>query len=108
MERGHELVEISPGATLPLLLKHHVEVGCEIDEALVTLAQLARNVPAACFRYGGYESLKEAGDILLENALGKTVGWAERLGKTECFEPREITTSESIPRSEHGKRRHEI
>jgi len=60
IQRG-ELLPIDANTTFRFLLKHHLNVGCTIDEAVVTLLQLSRSVSSALFRYGAYKDLLDAG-----------------------------------------------
>jgi hypothetical protein len=50
---------LSQEETFNLLLKHHLNVGCDADEAVVTLMQLSRNVHASVYHYSAFYDLKK-------------------------------------------------
>lgn len=49
--------ELSPAQAFRALTRHQLNTGCCADEAMVTLAQLARRLPTAVFRYCSYNEL---------------------------------------------------
>jgi hypothetical protein len=55
--QGQEFSRITPAEAFKNFLKHHLNAGCSPDESMVTLTQLAREVPAFTYRYNTYEDL---------------------------------------------------
>jgi hypothetical protein len=54
------LTPITSSQAFRTFLNHHLDAGCRADEAMVSLVQLARAVPAAVFAHGGYADLRRA------------------------------------------------
>ena len=57
---------IKPSETLKKFLYHHLDVGCNPEDATVTLFHLAREIVAASFRYNSYEDLKNSVSTFIE------------------------------------------
>ena len=49
--------EILPEESIDLLLKHHVDLGCDKNEAMHTLFSLAKHIPATKFSFSKHEDL---------------------------------------------------
>jgi hypothetical protein len=64
-----EFLKISPSETFKNLLKHNLNAGCCPDESMVTLVQLAYELPAFMYRYGRYEDLLFLPEKCLEYCL---------------------------------------
>ena len=62
---GPELEPVGSGKAFEHLLNHQLDLACEPDEAMCTLAMLAKNVPAAKLTYNRYEDL----DAAIESTL---------------------------------------
>lgn len=51
------MTDVTAHECLQLLLKHHVDLGCNKDEAMHTLFHLAKNISASKFNYYHYDDL---------------------------------------------------
>ena len=56
-----------PEETMQLLLSHHVDLGCDKDEAMHTLFSLAKHIPAFKYCYAEYKDLLQFSSALAEN-----------------------------------------
>lgn len=57
---------ISKSEALKYLLKHHIDLGCNMDEAMFTLAYLAHNLSFSIFYYSTYEELLQLSPKIVE------------------------------------------
>lgn len=57
---------VEPLEAFSHFLNNHQNVGCNIDESIVTLLQLAKRILAAKFSYRNYEDLKSGIEKFIE------------------------------------------
>ena len=62
---GCTITPITSAAAFRKSLDHQLDLGCRMDECLLTLAALARTTPAATLRYGSYQALRSCGKEVL-------------------------------------------
>ncbi len=62
-QTSYSLQQLGDGEGLRGLLRHHLDVGADLDESMITLAFLAAGTPMWSFRYNGYANLFALKDV---------------------------------------------